>query len=51
MAEMNLLEGAIMDILYLKKTREMASHLNKYWHSTLTLHHHTVYFAFTSFIT
>jgi hypothetical protein len=46
MAEMNPLNEAIMDLLNLKKTRETASHLNKYWHSTLTLHHHTVFLAF-----
>jgi hypothetical protein len=39
MAEMNLLKGDVMDILYLqhlKNTTEMGSQLNKYWHGALT---------------
>jgi len=45
MAEMSLLKGAVMDILYLrllKNTKETAGQLNKYWHNALTLQHHRV---------
>jgi hypothetical protein len=53
MAEMKLLKGAVLDILYrrlLKNTKEMASQLNKYLHSALTLQHHSVFPPFCVYL-
>jgi hypothetical protein len=43
---MNLLKGAVMDMLYLrllKHTREMGSQFKKYWHGALTPQPHIVF--------
>ena len=46
MAALNLLKGAVMDILHLwllKNTRQAVCQLNNYWHGALTIQHQWVF--------